>query len=169
MKTPKLPESTGRTRQFFHGALVQRRKDLGWSMQKLADEWTAYALAQARKYGEPTEKVGISRQYVWKLEHMFDDNAAPALKRLRVSTSLNSYGIWARVMGLRIRLELVEADEERDILFLDPAPARTARRLAALPGDYQEHIAGIVDALWAAYEDGESGEPVLRNWTPDKV
>lgn len=164
MTTPQVPDSTGRTRRFFHGTLVQRRIDLGLSMRELAERWTTYAREQAEKFGEPTDGISVSRQYIWKLEHMFDPDANEQLKRLRRSTSLNSYGIWARCLGLRLRLELIEADEQRELLLVPPRAAKMTRRITALPTAHQEHLAAIVDALWEAYEAGEDGHPVLRSW-----
>lgn len=147
-----LPVRTGRTRRLV-ARLVARRKDLGWSQERLANELVDRAAMVAEEFDEEPLWVTVSNSYVSRLERMFHDNAGPVEKRTRLTLSMAAYGMWARVLGLRLFVDIVPENSTGTHVFMEERDAALARRIRALPEDQRRTVEALVDQFWRLNPD----------------
>lgn len=142
-----LPPATGKTRSIV-GRLRSRREQLGLSQAELGERVFRYANRMAERYGEaPRWGQPISRSAISKWEAMFpadpEKEVPSAVKDRRQSFSIFDYGCWARALGLRLVVDLVEVDENAEVVTLTGPDAEYVAELLDLDSEKRELILSI--------------------------
>ncbi len=98
-----LEEQSGRSRR-LREVLRARRKELGWSLQRVADKIA--------------EDMGLER---------LSGEGVRQWERFDTHPPINKYASWCRVLGLRLEVQVLDGSSDRVMVLVRPETAHLIR------------------------------------------
>ena len=142
-----LPARTGKTLAIA-ARLRQRRRDMGITQEELGQRVYDYAnrnsirFDERKRWKKPPSKSAIAQ---WEAMFPLDGQEVnDKLKDRRVSFSMNDYACWARALGMRLVVDLVDMEEPRQARLVTDQEAALLDRFANLPESKRQMIAELV-------------------------